>query len=46
MSSGEVGGGNIGKMAKNYIKITEPTFLGQNSGGTWGDKPIFQVVEI
>ena len=39
-----VGGGNIfGKMAKNCMKITNPTFLGQNSRLTWGDKAIFWV---
>ena len=40
---GSTSGGNIlGKMAKNCMKITKSTFLGQNSG--WGedmgDKPI------
>ena len=38
-------GDNLGKMAKNCMKITKLTFLGQNSGGGHGgDKPIFQVV--
>ena len=45
------GGDNLGKMAKNCMKITKSTFVGQNSGGgTWevqanfsvsGYKPIF-----
>ena len=45
------GGDNLGKMAKNCMKITKSTFVGQNSGGgTWevqanflvsGFKPIF-----
>ena len=26
------------------MKITKSAFLGQNSGGTWGDKVIFWVV--
>ena len=31
---GQTGGGdNLGKMAKNCMKITKSTFLGQNSGG-------------
>ena len=32
------------KMVKNYMKITKSTLLGQNSGRTWGDKPIFKLV--
>ena len=27
---------NLGKMAKNCMKITKSTFLGQNSGGGHG----------
>ena len=39
------GGGNLDKMAKNCMKMTKSTFLGQNSGGGHGgDKPIFRVV--
>ena len=38
------GGDNLGKMVKNCMKMTKSAFLGQNSGGTRGDKPIFQVV--
>ena len=31
------GGNNLGKMAKNCMKITKLAFLGQNSGSeTWG----------
>ena len=37
-------GDNLGKMTKSCLKITKSVFLGQNSGGTWGDKPIFWVV--
>ena len=36
--------GDIGQNGQNCMKITKLTFLGQNSGGAWGDKPIFQVV--
>ena len=36
-------GGNLSKMAKNCMKITKSTFLGQKSGEIWGE-PIFQVV--
>ena len=37
---------NLGKMAKNCMKITKSVFWGQNSGG-WGmgGKPILWVVE-
>ena len=41
---GEGGGHNLGKMAKNCMKITKSAFFGQNSQGTWGCKPIFYVV--
>ena len=41
---GSTGRGNLGKMAKNCMKLTKSTFLGQNSGGHGGDKPIFRVV--
>ena len=34
---------NLGKMAKNCMKIKKSTFLGKNSG-RHGDKPIFQLV--
>ena len=34
---------NLGKMAKNCMKITKSTFLGKNSE-RHGDKPIFQLV--
>ena len=27
--------GNLGKMAKNCMKMTKSAFLGQNSGATW-----------
>ena len=37
------GCGNLGKMTKNCMKITNSAFLGENSGGE-GDKPIFRVV--
>ena len=38
-------GDNLGKMAKNYMKIAKSVFLGQNSRGDMvGDKPIFWVV--
>ena len=30
-------GDNLGKMAKNCMKITKSAFLGQNSGGGGGD---------
>ena len=30
------GGDNLGKMAKNCMKITKSAFLGQNSGGDMG----------
>ena len=30
------GGDNLGKMAKNCMKITESTFFGQNNGGWMG----------
>ena len=36
-----VGGDNLGKMAKNCMKITKLTFLAQNSGGTWGRQASF-----
>ena len=40
---GSTGGGdNLGKMAKNCMKITRSAFWGQNSGG--GNNPIFWVV--
>ena len=29
-------GDNLSKMAKNCMKITKSTFLGQNSWGVWG----------
>ena len=29
-------GDNLGKMAKNCMKMTKSALLGQNSGGTWG----------
>ena len=39
---GSTGGGdNLGKMAKNCMKMTKSAFWGQNSRG---DKPIFRVV--
>ena len=39
-------GDKLSKMAKNYIKMTKFTFLGENSWGTWGDKPVFRVTEV
>ena len=43
--AGSTGGGDdLGKLAENCMKITKSLFLGQNIGGTWGDKPIFGVV--
>ena len=40
---GSTGGGdNLGKMAKNCMKITKSAFLGQNSGGgSWGGQANF-----
>ena len=40
---GGAGGDNLGKIAKNCVKITKMTFLGENSAGDHGrgDKPIF-----
>ena len=37
------GGGNLGKMAKNCMKMTKSAFLDQHRGGVGGDigKPIF-----
>ena len=35
------GGDNLGKMAKNCMKITKLAFLGLNSGGTWGGQANF-----
>ena len=37
-STGGGGGGNLGKMAKNYMKKTKSVFLVQQLGG---DEPIF-----
>ena len=34
----------LGKMAKNCMKITKSTFLGQSNEGTWRDKSIFWVM--
>ena len=45
ISQGSFCGGDIlGKMAKNCMKITKPTFSWQNSRGDMGDKLIFRVV--
>ena len=45
---GLTGGGNLDKMAKNFVKMTKSAFWGQNSGadmgGGCGSKPIFQAV--
>ena len=40
------GGSNLGKIAKNCMKITKSAFLGQNSGASkWGGgKQMFWVV--
>ena len=35
------GGGNLGKMSKNCMKITKSAFLGQNSGGDMGGQANF-----
>ena len=35
------GGDNLGKMAKNCMKITKSTFLGQNSGRPGGQANFF-----
>ena len=37
-------GDSLRKMPKSCMKMTKTTFLCQNSGGTWGSKPIFQVL--
>ena len=39
-------GDNLGKMAKNCMKMTKSALLGQNTGGTWGGggKPTLRVV--
>ena len=44
MGSTGGGGGNLGKMAKNCMKMTKSSFWGQNSGGYGGNKLIFWVV--
>ena len=37
---GSTGGGdNLGKMAKNCMKMSKSEFLIQSRGGTWGDLP-------
>ena len=36
-----VGGAIIGKRAKNCMKITKSTFLGQNSRRPWGASQFF-----
>ena len=38
-STGGGEGGNLDKMAKNYMKITNLGFLAQNSGGHGGTSP-------
>ena len=35
------GGDSLGKMVKNCMKVTKSAFLGQNSGGTWGETSQF-----
>ena len=35
------GGDNLGKMAKNCMKITKSAFMGQNSGGDMGGQANF-----
>ena len=36
-------GGNLGKMAKNCMKMTKLAFLGQNNGGDMGGQANFSV---
>ena len=38
------GGGHFEQNDQKPHEIVKSTFLGQNNGGHWGDKPIFGVV--